>query len=48
MTTITQITNKYFDIHSHIIYGVDDGAKTKEDSIKYLRKSPFFYPLKTK
>lgn len=37
MTTITQITNnKFIDIHSHIIYGVDDGAKKRQDSIKYL------------
>lgn len=37
MTTITQIINNNFvDIHSHIIYGVDDGAKTKMESMKYL------------
>jgi len=37
MTTITQITNnKFIDIHSHIIYDVDDGAKTRDQSIKYL------------
>lgn len=40
MTTITQITNNGFlDIHSHIIYGVDDGAKTRDDSIKYLQEA---------
>lgn len=40
MTTITPtINNKLIDIHSHIIYGVDDGAKTKEESIKYLEEA---------
>ena len=40
MTTITRITNnKFIDIHSHIIYGVDDGAKTKKESIKYLHEA---------
>lgn len=40
MTTTTQtINNKFIDIHSHIIYGVDDGAKTKEDSINYLNEA---------
>ena len=24
------------DIHSHILYGVDDGAKTIDDSIKLI------------
>lgn len=40
MTTTTQIiNNKFIDIHSHIIYGVDDGAKTREDSINYLNEA---------
>ena len=26
------------DIHSHILYGIDDGARTKEESIKLLKK----------
>ena len=26
------------DIHSHLIYGVDDGTKTKEESIEILKK----------
>ena len=27
------------DIHSHILYGVDDGAKDIEESIKLLRQA---------
>ncbi len=27
------------DIHSHILYGIDDGAKTKEQSLDILRKA---------
>ena len=25
------------DIHSHILYGIDDGSRTKEESIELLR-----------
>ena len=40
MTITTQTTNNIlFDIHSHIIYEVDDGAKTREESIKYLHEA---------
>ena len=27
------------DLHSHIIYGIDDGAKTIEDSIELARQA---------
>lgn len=30
--------NKYIDCHSHILYGIDDGAATIEDSIAILRR----------
>lgn len=29
---------KYIDIHSHIVFGVDDGSKNLEQSIKYLKE----------
>ena len=35
--TITNM-NKFIDCHSHILYGIDDGAKTIEDSIAILKK----------
>ena len=38
-TTIQTINNNFIDIHSHIIYGVDDGAKTREESINYLHEA---------
>lgn len=31
--------NGMIDIHSHVIYGVDDGAETKEESIEMLEKA---------
>ena len=27
----------YVDIHSHVLYGLDDGAKTREQSVQMLR-----------
>ena len=37
MTIIMQVmTNNIVDIHSHIIFGVDDGASTIDDSIKTI------------
>ena len=37
MITIMQVmTNNLVDIHSHIIFGVDDGAKTITDSIQSI------------
>ena len=29
--------NKYIDCHSHILYGIDDGAKSLEDSIDIIK-----------
>lgn len=40
MTIITQITNKHFiDIHSHIIHCVDDGSRSLDDSLIYLKQA---------
>ena len=39
MDIITHINmNKFIDCHSHILYGIDDGAKTIDDSLNILRK----------
>ena len=27
------------DLHSHIMYGIDDGAKSKEESIEILKNA---------
>ncbi len=27
---------RFIDIHSHVLYGLDDGAKTREESVKML------------
>ncbi len=32
------ITDNYIDIHSHILSGIDDGAKTIEDSLSLMNK----------
>ncbi|GAB7569026.1 MULTISPECIES: CpsB/CapC family capsule biosynthesis tyrosine phosphatase [Gemella] len=32
-------SHRMIDIHSHIVFGVDDGAKTKEDTEDLLRES---------
>lgn len=34
----TYFSKDYIDIHSHILPGIDDGAKTTEDSLRLLRK----------
>lgn len=40
MTTITQITSKQFiDIHSHIIHCVDDGSRSLDESLIYLKQA---------
>ncbi len=39
MDIITHINmNKFIDCHSHILFGIDDGAKTIEDSLSILSK----------
>ncbi|HQC84102.1 MAG TPA: hypothetical protein PLB45_04440, partial [Bacilli bacterium] len=37
-TNIVINMNNYIDTHSHILYGIDDGAKTFEDSMNILNK----------
>lgn len=32
---------RFIDIHSHILYGLDDGAKTREESLKMLELARF-------
>lgn len=32
------ITDNYIDIHSHVIYGIDDGSKNLESSIEILKE----------
>ena len=39
ITTTRTITNNLVDIHSHIIYDVDDGSDSKEKSIEYLKEA---------
>lgn len=35
---VTTMENKYIDVHSHVLYGIDDGSKTIEDSIEILKQ----------
>jgi protein-tyrosine phosphatase len=32
------IPSGYVDIHSHLLFGLDDGAKTLEDTLSYIRQ----------
>lgn len=32
------MNNQMIDVHSHVLYGIDDGSKTKEESIEILKK----------
>lgn len=32
------MNNEMIDMHSHVLYGIDDGSKTKEESIEILKK----------
>ena len=36
--TTQSIMNKYIDIHSHILYGIDDGSKTIDESLEIINK----------
>ena len=36
----------YTDIHSHVIWGVDDGAETKEETCRMLREAAAISPVK--
>src|SRR5678816_2221071 len=36
MTRCAVPRDGFADIHSHVLYGVDDGAKTRDDSLKML------------
>ena len=36
------IPNNSVDIHSHILPGIDDGAKNIEESIKIIKRIPYF------
>lgn len=37
MTANPRSNHGFVDIHSHVIFGVDDGAKTREDSVAMLQ-----------
>lgn len=39
ITTIPTISNKFIDIHSHILHCVDDGSRSLESSILYLKQA---------
>jgi len=32
------LPDNYVDIHSHLLYGIDDGAQTAEDTLKIIKK----------
>lgn len=36
-SSLTDLSGLYVDLHSHLIPGIDDGAKTMEDSIAMIR-----------
>ena len=37
VSSLTDLSGLYIDLHSHLIPGIDDGAKTMEDSITLIR-----------